>query len=245
MRNVTLGRLEATLAGGPDREGGGDGPAVVLLHGYGAPGTDLVGLWRVLDVPREVRFVFPKAPIVLGELGGGLDSRAWWNLDLARLERALARGEARDLSGDAPPGLADAHERVVEMLDALHSDHGVPPDRTILGGFSQGAMLSTDVVLRRERPFAGLVVLSGTLLSRSEWTPRMPARAGLPVLVSHGRADPLLPFGAAEALHGLFREAGMDSEFHAFHGQHEIPGQVLDALGAFLRRNVGRGKSAP
>ncbi len=239
MKTVTLGRLEATLTGGTDREGGGDGPVVVLLHGFGAPGTDLVGLWRVLDVPREVRFVFPKAPIVLGGMPGGLDSRAWWNLDLEGVQRALARGEPRDLSGGLPDGLAEAHDLVVELLDALAEHHGAAPERTVLGGFSQGAMLSTDVVLRRARPFAGLVVLSGTLLARETWTPLMADRAGLPVFVSHGRTDPLLPFAGAEALHGLFTAAELASEFHAFSGQHEIPGGVLDSLGGFLRRVLG------
>ena len=59
MRTTTLGQLTVHLTGGTDREGGGDGPLVVLLHGFGAPGTDLVPLWRELRAPPGTRFAFP------------------------------------------------------------------------------------------------------------------------------------------------------------------------------------------
>ena len=73
-----LGGLRTLLAGGPDREGGGGGPVVALLHGFGANAEDLFGLWRVLDVPRAVRFAFPEAPLGLMP---GYPSFAWWHLD--------------------------------------------------------------------------------------------------------------------------------------------------------------------
>ena len=91
MREAIFGGLRVRITGGSDREGGrkGEGPTVVLLHGFGAPGDDLVPLWRVLDVPREVRFVFPAAPLPL-DMGYG-DARAWWLIDMERIERAQLR----------------------------------------------------------------------------------------------------------------------------------------------------------
>ncbi|MBW2687113.1 MAG: hypothetical protein JRE19_14540, partial [Deltaproteobacteria bacterium] len=62
MREERFAGITVRLTGGEDREGGGDGPLVVLMHGFGAPGTDLVGLWRVLGVPSSIRFAFPEAP---------------------------------------------------------------------------------------------------------------------------------------------------------------------------------------
>ena len=118
MKTRTFGSLEAVVTGGTDREGGGDGPVVVLLHGFGAPGTDLVPLWRVLDVPREVRFVFPAAPIPLA-MGMGFESRAWWMIDMAAYDRAVRTGEYRDLSRTIPDGLADARQKVNALLDAV------------------------------------------------------------------------------------------------------------------------------
>src|SRR5688500_15180988 len=87
MLRETFAELAVAASGGPDRKAGGTGPVVVLLHGFGAPGEDLVPLFRVLDVPREVRFVFPAAPI---ELPLPLtDARAWWMIDLAEMEESL------------------------------------------------------------------------------------------------------------------------------------------------------------
>lgn len=236
MRTLSIAGLEVVLAGGDDREGGGRGPMVVLLHGFGAPGTDLVPLWRELAVPAGTRFAFPAAPLTvdLGLPPGMGQARAWWMIDFGRLETALARGELRDLSRDVPDGLAEARARIVALLDALEKDHAVNGDELVLGGFSQGAMLSLDVALRTARPFAGLVAMSGTLLAREEWLPLMPARAGLPVLMSHGRADPLLPFALSEELARELESAGLPVRFVPFNGGHELGGSVLEELAAFV-----------
>lgn len=234
MRETRLGPLDVRICGGADREGGGEGPVVVLLHGFGAPGDDLVPLWRAVDVPREVRWVFPAAPLSLPSMGFGMESRAWWMIDMVALERSIALGEERDLSQDHPEGLDDARAKVLEMLDAL--DGALAPSSLVLGGFSQGAMLALDVALHTERELAGLVQLSGTLLNESEWAPLLPARAGLPVLQSHGRADPLLSFAMAETLRDRLTSAGLEVDFVPFSGGHEIPGAVLDRLQALIRR---------
>ena len=204
---------------------------VVLLHGFGAPGDDLVALAEVIDAPA--RFVFPEAPIELGGLYG--DSRAWWMLDLARLEEDLRRGTPSDRRDEVPPGLPVAREQVGRLLDQLAARYAASPDRLVLGGFSQGAMVALDVALHRDPPPAGLILMSGTLVAEAEWTPRMPALRGVPVLMSHGRADMLLPYAAAELLRDRLRGAGAAVEWHEFVGGHEIPSIVLAAAGAFLR----------
>lgn len=242
---VTLGSLRARIVdtSGLDTAEPRKPPlTVVLLHGYGAPGDDLVGLAREIDAPPGTRFVFPEAPLGLG-LGLGLgaqagdgDGRAWWPIDMARLEVALNTGQIASLLRDVPPGLATSRTAVVALLDALERDHGAIPDRTVLGGFSQGAMLSLDVALRSKRALAGLVLLSGTLVCADEWQPLMPMRAGLRVLQSHGTADPLLLFPIAEALRALLESAGLDVEWVPFRGGHGIGVEVLDALGRFLKK---------
>ncbi|MEO8900814.1 MAG: hypothetical protein ABI488_04140 [Polyangiaceae bacterium] len=233
MKELTLGTLRARLCGGTDREGGGTGPVVVLLHGYGAPGTDLVPLWRELPVPHAVRFVFPEAPLEL-DFGG----RAWWPIDMAAAQDRFNESTAERLTAEVPPGVEEAREAVLGLLAALEREHGAAPEQTVIGGFSQGAMLATDVVLRTARPFGGLVVLSGTMISRAEWLPLMPARQGLRVLQSHGRADQVLPFAVAEQLRDALIAAGIPVEFIAFNGGHSIPGSALDGL-ARLIQGVG------
>src|ERR1700679_75351 len=103
MRQDTMGGLRVRITGGTDREGGGKGPVVVLLHGFGAPGDDLVALGRALRVPEGTRFVFPEAPLELG--AGYMSGRAWWMIDIAGFQRSIERGEIRDLSNDSPEGL--------------------------------------------------------------------------------------------------------------------------------------------
>lgn len=234
MQTRQFGSLRARVVGGSDGKGGGEGPVVVLLHGFGAPGTDLVPLHQVFRVAEDVRWVFPEAPLDLSPMGFGPGARAWWMIDIAALERAQMTGEVRDRSQDIPEGLAPAREAMIELLDTVQRE--LSPSTLVLGGFSQGAMVSMDVALHDDRPLAGLIELSGTLLAESEWQPRMAARAGLPVLQSHGRQDPLLPFTIARRLEELTKEAGMDTTFVAFDGGHEIPRATLEAMQRFLDR---------
>lgn len=235
MRTDRFGELDVRLTGGPDGAGGGDGPLVVLLHGFGAPGTDLVPLGRVMNLPERIRFAFPEAPLELpGAYGGG---RAWWMLDMEELQRAMIRGIPRDLRKERPEGLASARGKLGATLDALTDE--LAPSALLLGGFSQGAMLSCDQALHTDRPLAGLALLSGAYLNEEDWAPRFANRRGLPVFQSHGRRDPLLSFESAERLRDAMAAAGWDVHFAAFGGAHEIPMDVLAGLAGFIQERLG------
>lgn len=235
MRLVKLGQLMVRIAGGVDREGGGDGPVLVLMHGFGAPATDLVQLYRAVQVPPEVRFVFPAAPLLLdANSPDEMAARAWWMIDLARMQASMLRGDGELLARQTPPGIAVARGAVNDMLDALEREHAAPPERVVIGGFSQGAMLATDVLLRSERPLAGLVILSGAPISVDEWKELAPKRAGTPVLQSHGRADPILPYAGAEWVRDILEGSRMKVEFLPFNGGHSIPSSALERLGPFV-----------
>jgi len=238
MRLERLGGLQVRLTGGSDGRGGGDGPVVVLLHGFGAPGDDLVSLWPALNLPRGTRFLFPEGPLSL-HLGFG-ESRAWWMLDLERRNRDIAAGRTRDLSLEVPNGLVEARARMVALLDETQRRLGADPKQVLLGGFSQGAMLACDLALRTDWPFAGLALLSGTLIAKEEWVPLMPKRRGFLVLQSHGSQDPLLPLFLAEELRDLLAKAGLAVEWVGFRGGHEIPDLVIDRLGTFIRKALAR-----
>jgi len=235
MRLLKIGQLMVRMAGGPDRQGGGDGPLVVLMHGFGAPATDLVQLHRAIQVAPEVRFAFPAAPLLLdASAPDELAARAWWMIDLMRLQSAMLRGDAELLAKETPPGLAAARAAINDMLEAFERDHGTPPDRVVLGGFSQGAMLATDVTLRAERAPAGLVILSGAPICVDDWKALAPRRAGLPVLQSHGRSDPVLPYAGAEWLRDMLEGSRLSVQFIASNGGHGIPSSVLERLGPFV-----------
>jgi phospholipase/carboxylesterase len=234
MRKLTLAGLDVHLAGGSDREGGGDGPLLVLLHGFGAPGTDLVSLWRQIQAPPGLRFAFPEAPIRLPT--PGYDGRAWWPLDMEKLQRRLMAGPEQQLAlaKEEPPGLEAARQRITDLLGELRTALAVPEHGLVLGGFSQGSMLSIDVALRTPTPLAGLLLMSSAPVALDIWASQVSTRAGLPVLMSHGRQDPVLPFVGGEYLAKLFTDAGLPVTFRPFNGGHTIPDLVVREIGTFV-----------
>jgi phospholipase/carboxylesterase len=234
MNEMTLGGLKVRLAGGVDGEGDGDGPLVILLHGFGAPGDDLVPLAEVIDAPDGTRWLFPEGPLPLSLDFGG--SRAWWIIDFARIQEDRAAGRIRDLSVEVPQGLALARERMLGFLEELPRQLPIDYKKTVIGGFSQGAMLTCDTVLQTGYPFAGLVQISGSLLAQAVWSPLMTKRRGLPVFQSHGTKDDILPYIGAERLRDALTQSGLGVEWHSFHGGHEIPYAVLHQLGGFLNK---------
>ncbi|MBT8491601.1 MAG: esterase [Deltaproteobacteria bacterium] len=229
MSNLKLGGVDARVVGNLDD----GGLVVVLLHGFGAPGTDLVPLGEFIECPPSTCFVFPEAPLTPPMLMGG---RAWWMLDIQELEEAMASGKPRDRSGSVPEGSEEPRKLMTAFLAELIEEHGVEPKRIVLGGFSQGSMVATDVLLRSDWEFAGLIIWSGTLLAKNEWVPLMAKRKGLRVVQSHGEADPLLPYELAEKLRDHLREGGLMVDWVNFAGGHEIPPQVLDHTSALLAK---------
>lgn len=215
---------------------------VVLCHGFGAPGTDLVPLGEELlrhdeRLARAVQFVFPEAPLSLKDWGYP-QGRAWWHLDLERFQRLLAAGELSEVRNTCPAELPAARQALLALVDEWSVSTGLPAERCVLGGFSQGGMLSIDVALHAPMSPAGLAVLSGSLINEREWRSRAAARAGLPVFQSHGQYDCILPFVTGTWVRDLLRSAGCEVEFVEFPGGHEIPWSVLSRLAEFLARGA-------
>jgi phospholipase/carboxylesterase len=222
-------------------EGAAPDLAVVLCHGFGAPATDLVPLAPELmsleeSLAGRVRFVFPGAPLTLAEWGMPT-GRAWFHLP-----EAIMRGQLRDwnlFAREVPPGIQAARRGLMSVVDALSASTKLPYGRIVLGGFSQGGMVTTDVALRLEEAPAGLCILSGTLTSEPEWRQKASARKGLPVFQAHGRYDDVLPFAAAERLRDVLVESGLSVDFLPFDGPHTIAPEEMEGLAAFLVARLG------
>ena len=202
---------------------------LVLLHGYSMRPSDLSPFAHSLGVPAL--FLLPQGPVI-SPAGG----HAWWAVDLEAREAAIAAGP-RDLSDDRPRGLPAAREQLGRFLDA--AAERFRPHQLVLGGFSQGGMLSLDWVLRGTQPVSAcgvqaLVLLSASLLSMSDWWPCRDRLQNLPVFVSHGATDADLAFAAGERLRDFVLESGARGTWVPFEGGHEIPLVVWRGLRKFL-----------
>jgi len=214
----------------------GDGTVFFCMHGYGANAYDLAGLSGYLDFPVGTRMVFPDGILGIDMGYGGQQGRAWFNIDWAEIERIRREGGLRDLSKALPPGMAEARDTLIAAMEKLECD----PAKTVVGGFSQGAMLATEIMLQHSAYLKGLVIFSGTLVNRIGWEQTAANKFGaqskvLPFFQSHGTHDPVLPVQAAQRLHSLLSAHGGEGKLIEFAGQHEIPAQVIDETNLWLK----------
>ena len=207
------------------RENERGGTAVVLLHGYGAQGDDLLSLARSLQRPRT-RFVLPAAPLSLP--GGG---RAWWDIEASDRPRYVT-DEAGALPPPPSPQLAAARLAVQAVLARTVQLYA--PEQLFIAGFSQGAMLSLDVALAEAPPIQRVAVLSGALLTDALRLLDAPREQRPAIFISHGREDKRLPFSGAERMKFELERRGFSVTFQPFSGGHEIPEAVVTQLQSFL-----------
>jgi len=247
VSNLTLGGLRCYLASRLSAE---QTPSlvVVLCHGYGASGADLLGMANALlehdaEIAKKVVFVMPQAPLSLAPLGysGGY---AWWHLDLQRLLSNPSQETLNEFRSTCPDGIERAREMLLDAIKELSKHWNLPLARFVIGGFSQGSMLATDLCLRLKKSPALLAIFSGALICEQEWTELARECGSLRVLQSHGRFDDVLLYSEAERLRDLLRAGGANVEFIEFRGGHEIGMPVLARFTAILRELIGGESSA-
>jgi phospholipase/carboxylesterase len=219
MLMALSGPSRPPLAGGKPRR------LVILLHGLGADGNDLIGLqqyWGRL-VP-DAEFVSPNAPFPcdMGPYG-----YQWFSVQDRNPPAVLAGVRAAAPSLDA-------------FIDEALAQRGLDESAAALVGFSQGTMMSLFVGLRRERPLAGILGYSGRLIAPELLGSELRSRP--PVLLVHGTDDPLVPFEAMDHAEAALRSAEVPVETLACLGtEHAIDPEGLDRGGRFLRAMLGAG----
>jgi phospholipase/carboxylesterase len=187
---------------------------VVMLHGWGADAQDVAFLCSLLEL-TDYQFVLPNAPFDHPYSMGG---KMWYNL-----------AENVDFQSDVSqqPDLQTSRRLLEEWIRSLESLTGVPLDRTILGGFSQGAAMTLDVGL--SLPVKGLMVLSGYLHGKVSARSSYP-----PILMVHGRQDPVVPLTAAQLTRERLAEIGATVDYKEFDMGHEISPLVLTEIQQFI-----------
>ncbi|HEX5983011.1 MAG TPA: alpha/beta fold hydrolase [Solirubrobacterales bacterium] len=187
---------------------------LVLHHGRGTDERDLIGLADHLDPERRLRVVTPRAPLRLP----GSPGYHWYVVPRVGYPD-------RETFEAARAALADLHDRLWE-------EGGVGPERTVLGGFSMGAVMSYAMGLGGDRPHvAGILALSGFVPTVEGWEPHLADRKGTPVFVSHGRRDPIIGIEFAERARELLEEGGLDVTYRESELGHQIdPAHLRDAV---------------
>lgn len=216
-------KLKAERRGPP--QGRGES-LVVLVHGYGANGADLIGLADPLapHLPGTV-FLAPDAPEPCAGNPFGLQ---WFPIP-------WLDGSSEEAAAE---GLAASAADLDAFLDAALAAEGVTPARTILFGFSQGTMLSLHIAPRRAEPLAGVVGFSGRLLAPERLADE--ARSRPPVLLVHGDADQMVPPASLPEAGGALQAAGFEVYAHVMKGTgHGIAPDGLSVALAFMREKLG------
>ena len=206
----------------PAASGGLPKQAVVLLHGYGSDGNDLIGLaphWQ--GVLPDAVFISPNGPDQCRQFGAGFQ---WFDVSFDG-DRLAKRQE----------GVVQARPVLVEFLEDLWAQSDITPENTILAGFSQGAMMALHVGLSFERPLMGIIAFSGALLPPEGFGTAPLAKS--PVCLVHGDMDDVVdPEHSADADVAL-RLAGYDVSYHVSPGVgHGIAPDGLEFATAFIAR---------
>lgn len=189
-------------------------PLVLLIHGRGADANDLADLAPLLDPPSGARFVFPNAPRPFEAYPGMTFGWTWF---------------------DGWPPLQDSvaasRETLLRFLDELTAKY--PTSSLIVAGFSQGAMMALDAGLRTTQNITGIVAMSGGLYEND--LPDLRGRgAKVPILISHGTADDVVPVNYARRARRVLEEAGFDVEYHEYPMGHQVVMEEIAEVKAFL-----------
>lgn len=201
--------------------------SVVLMHGLGADGNDFVPICNELDLTGigPVRFVFPNAPVMPVTVNGGYKMPAWYDIygpDIAQRE---------DEAG------LRASIASIEQLLAHEKTRGVPANRIVVAGFSQGCAIALLTGLRHAERLAGIAALSGYLpLVTKTAAERSEANRDLPIFQAHGERDAVIPIARAIAARDALVELGHPLEWHAYEMEHSVCLEEIADLGAWLRR---------
>ena len=204
----------------PPASGGGARSLVVLLHGYGSNGDDLMALAPLVQpLLPDAMFVAPNAPSRIPNMADGYQ---WWPIRNFSVDERSAGAIA------AAPAIQDFLTAELARLD-------LADDRLLLIGFSQGTMMALHVGLRRERAVAGIIGYSGMLVAPDRLAAEIRSRP--PVLLVHGTADDVVPFRSLAQAERELEEAGLAVETHISSGiGHSVGPDGLAAGGAFARR---------
>ena len=203
--------------------------SVIWMHGLGADGHDFESLVPHLRLPH-VRFVFPNAPAIPVTINGGYVMPAWY--DIRSLELGHGGKDRED------PAQIRGSAAAIEALIAREVARGVPSERIVIAGFSQGGAMALYVAPRHAAPLAGVMVLSAYEVLSAHRDEHSEANARTPALFCHGRNDQMVPMFAGQAACESARRDGRDVRWYDFPIGHEVSMPEIQTIAGWLRERL-------
>ena len=192
---------------------------VIILHGRGTNGEDLIPLVDEIDLPH-LRWIFPDAPFPFPDLLGGL---MWFG----------------STTGNST-GIQDSRKLLFGLLDQVIESDRVPPENVALMGFSQGAVMSLDVGLRYPKRIGALIALSGFLAIPDKLKQeKSPASKSVPILLAHGTEDEVVPVDGSRKAQQYLIEEGYSAELKEYPMGHQIIPEEIELIRNHLKNHLG------
>ena len=200
--------------------------SVIWLHGLGADGNDFVPIVQELSLPPlGIRFVFPHAPMRPVTINGGFVMRAWY--DIVYQDLVMKEDE---------PGLRQS-QQMIEALIAKEETRGLPMNRIVVAGFSQGGVIALQTGLRQPERLAGVMSLSAYLpLTSTIGKERNAANNDVPIFMGHGVTDNIVPLPLGTASRDRLLKLGYDVDWHQYPMPHSVCAEELEDISAWLAR---------
>ena len=198
---------------------------VILLHGLGADGNDFVPIVSEMRLPSSmaVRFIFPNAPSIPVSINGGYVMPAWYDITELNIDRKI----------DATQ-LIDSAEQIRRLIDR-EIDRGIPSNRIVLAGFSQGGAVSYQTALTYMQPLAGLLCMSTYFATRDTITPNS-ANKNLPIFICHGSRDPMVPERLGVEARERLIAMGYSVEYKSYPVEHSVCPEEIADMSQWLQR---------
>ncbi len=198
--------------------------SIIWMHGLGASASDFFDMPRIINRPGT-RWIFPNAPVRPVTLNNGWRMPSWFDI------RHLGRD---DDNRECPIESAESAEMIGELIEAEHT-RGIPYDRIVLIGFSQGGAMSLYIGCRYAQRLAGMVCLSGHLIFKgSHVDSSHDANRDTPILMCHGSRDDVVPLQSAQLSEEILRENGWPIDFKTYPMFHEVCMEEIRCVAEFF-----------
>lgn len=201
--------------------------SIIWMHGLGADGNDFVPIVPELRLPASlnIRFIFPHAAMRPVTWNNGYVMRAWYDI------KALGLKAEEDATG------IHQSEQTIRRLIQHEIDQGIPPNKIVIAGFSQGGAMALQVALRYPHRLAGVMPLSTYLPLRDTLADEANiANKDIPILMCHGRQDPVVPYELGDTSRKLLEAQGYVVDFRSYNMPHSVCAEEVDDISQWLQK---------